>query len=123
MITIGIVVVIGGFALINGLGKTSAGSLDVGDCFEDPGNGEFSSVTDQDCGEPHDIEVYAKFSGIGTNCGSEFADLVATGVLENPAITIPDDTVVGEIGEEGGGGESLCFLQSPSGGLVGSVVS
>lgn len=67
-------------------------SLEVGDCFQDPGAGveEIADVKTIDCGEPHDLEVYASFdlddgdfpgaSAVdelaGTGCLLRFADYV-----------------------------------------------
>jgi hypothetical protein len=60
--------VVGGFVLLSVFGQcfasgTSLDALDVGDCFEDPGDiSEVSSVDTVDCAEPHGLELFSTVS-------------------------------------------------------------
>jgi|GEM_PF-1426327 len=136
-VVVGIFLLIGFFA---GRGTTGADDIALGDCFEDPGLGDFSKVTDQDCALPHDIQVFATvraspltFPSLSDsdsdlappNCEDKFFELVFEGgILDDPSIVVPDDAVLGEIGERGTnfGGTNFCIIESPSGALEGSIV-
>ena len=59
--------VLGGIFLVVALTQCFASgetfdALEIGDCFEDPGDGEVSTVDTVDCNELHDYELYARVS-------------------------------------------------------------
>ncbi len=60
--------------LVAACGEGNVFSLDVGQCFEDPGAAsEVSDVKTVDCETPHDLEVYALFDIEGDDFPGESA--------------------------------------------------
>ena len=51
-------------------GSKSVDDLGIGDCFQDPGVGEITTVDAVDCADPHDYEVFALVTLVGV--GGEF---------------------------------------------------
>lgn len=114
----GIVAVV--FAIVVARGTTSAGNLQVGDCFETPSGERVSTVDDQDCSGPHEAEVYAEVTGTV----AESENLCLDGFLENVSpeafSSLPDDIDFYLLSD---GDDHLCIIQSASGSLVGSLVA
>ena len=55
-----IAVLLGVVTLVAGCSQaTSVGAVNVGDCFDDPGQELVTEIQLIDCGQPHDNEVYA----------------------------------------------------------------
>lgn len=113
--------------------------MEVGDCFADPGLEGFERVTDQDCAGPHDIQVFAEVFGstrststtvpglsATSQCEERLIDIMAdeTSPFFDESVIIPEDVTMGGIYEEGEsfGSSVFCIIESPSGGLVGSIV-
>ena len=130
------------FAIIGAIasrGTTTASSIAVGDCFEDPGLEDFASVKDQDCATAHDIQVYARVKDVpagliasgstdpqsaGSRCEEELFDVLSSPQASDPSVVIPDDAIMTWFGDTdvSRSGDVLCAIESPSGALVGSVV-
>lgn len=127
---LGLVALVGlGLFLFN-RGSTSTDDLAVGDCFEIP-SGEFSSVDNQSCGDPHEAQIIARVTGvvlssgtaletpglpsIGDQCFEAFAELDPAKVEALPA-----DVQLEAYGAALG--PTFCVVESRSGGLVGSLL-
>lgn len=113
-------VLVGGWFF--GRGETSAGSLDVGDCFELPvGTDDFSSVKDQECAGPHEGEIVAQVEAPTVDAAFDacFDAFEALGV---DGSTLPNDVDLTLFGEERSNDYS-CVLQSASGGLLRSYAN
>lgn len=117
IIRVGIGILVVGGILFTQCGRTSAGSLDVGDCFEIPDGESFSSVKDQDCATAHEAEVYAEAVVNSTEwCFGRLIDLLGEDIASLPA-----DFGVGTISDEDGS-DARCVVSSASAQLVGSVL-
>ncbi|MFV0260733.1 MAG: septum formation family protein [Acidimicrobiales bacterium] len=115
-------------------GEIHSFDLRVGDCFEDPGDGEVGSVYVVPCDQPHGFEVYYSFDlpdgampqgqdmedAWVSGCLSQFEPFVGSpfdsSTLDISAIYPTDDTW------DGGDREVLCSVTPYSGGqTVGSA--
>ena len=136
VIGIGVVAVLGIIGFISTRGTTSASNLGIGDCFIDPGFGDVDRVEDQDCELPHEVQIFAELKDVPASQATTFAQGASSagfrceeelfrvlGELTDLSVEIPDDVRMGWLAEEGPSNvEVLCTIESPSGGLVGSVL-
>lgn len=137
VIGIGFVAIFAIGGAIASRGTTTASALDVGDCFENPGFGDFSSVEDQDCDAPHEIQIYGRVQNpapsvldptgsdsAGLACEEMLFEIFASEHIQDPLIVIPEDFSLGLFSDTGPsrGDDVLCAIESASGGLVGSVL-
>ena len=60
----------------------------------------------------------------GAECKEELSVVFSSDHMATPSIVIPDDTLINEISDtlETGVGAVFCILESPSGGLLRSVL-
>ena len=109
--------------------------IQVGDCFDDPGQEIATQVPAVPCDEPHDFEAVATFDVDGgedfpgeaavgedaeVGCLERFEGYVGSAYADS-ALFVDAITPTAESWEQGGDREVICMVFDPSGELTGSV--